>query len=215
MQPIPNLSHRDLRETGCCCTALVGKSPRRCGMCTTHSRYFSERVKWRGKSLSSGRKCDLSGCRGTGRTGTCSCLSAATKGPRGAVTCAWSSPNCCQTCDGNVTSGSTRLDSLGTGGHLELGWGGEGGWSGNRPGVWLTWPPRRDLRHRDARRRFWRRGSWCSGASCAFAGSSGGCNTCRSPWPCTCRVYRWSARESASFCRCCSQTSGCSPRTRI
>lgn len=77
--------------------------------------------------MSSGQTRDLSGRRDTGRTGTCSCLSVATKGPRGAVTCVWSSPNCCQMCDGNVTSGSTRLDSLGKGGHLELSWGGEGG----------------------------------------------------------------------------------------
>lgn len=105
----------------------MGKSPRRCGMCTIHSQYFSETERWRGKSSSSGQKCDLSGHRGTGRTGTCSCLSVVTKGPRGAVTCVGSSPNCCQTCDGNVTSGSTRLDSLGTGGLLGLRWGVEGG----------------------------------------------------------------------------------------
>lgn len=209
-----------LRETGCCYTALVGKSPRRCGMCTIHWRCFSGREKWRGKSWSSGQKCDLSGRRDTGRTGTCSCLSAATKGPRGAVTCARSSPNCCQTCDGNVTSGSSRLDSLGTGGRLVgLSWGAEEGWCGlPRPGLGLTgWPPQCDPPcHRDARPRFWGPCCCCcSAASCASAGSWGGCNTCRSPWPCTYRVCHWSVRESASFCRCCLQTSGCSPRTRI
>jgi len=125
--PEKNAARPQLKETGCCYIALVGTSPRRCGMCTIHSQYFSERGKWRGKSLSSGQKCDLSGRRGTGRTGTCSCLSGATKGPAGAVTCEWSSPNCFQTCDGNVTSGSTRLDSLGTGGHLESMWAGEEG----------------------------------------------------------------------------------------
>ena len=114
-----HVSQQELRETGCCYIALVGKSPGRCGMCTIHLQGFSEREKWKGKSLSSGQKCDPSGRRGTGRTGTCSLPSAATKGPRGAVTCAPSSPNCCQTCDGNVTSGSTGLGSPGTGGRLD------------------------------------------------------------------------------------------------
>lgn len=167
------------------------------------------------KSLSSGQKRDLSGCRGTGRTEACSCLSVTTKGPRGAVTCVLSSPNCCQMCDGNVTSGSARLDSLGTRGHLEMRWVDEGGWSGFHPRLGLTCPPQCDPHHQDARRRLWRLGSCCSEVSYVFAGSLGGCNTCRSPWPCTCRVYHWSAHVNASFCRCCSQTSGCSPRTHI
>lgn len=77
--------------------------------------------------MSSGQKRDLSGHRGTGRTGTCSCLFVAARAPGGAATCVRSSPNCCQTCERNVTSGSSRLDSLGTGEHLELRRGVEGG----------------------------------------------------------------------------------------
>lgn len=116
----PKRSRKEPRETGYCCTALTGTSPRRCGMCTIRSRYSFERERWGGKSLRSAQTCDLSGRRGAGRTGTCNCFSGATKGPTGTVTCARSSPNCCQMCDGSVTSGPTRLDPLGTWGHL--GW---------------------------------------------------------------------------------------------
>lgn len=178
----PNVSQRDLRGTGCYCIALVGKSPRCCDMCTIHSQCSSGKETWTRRSVSSGQKCDLPVRRGTGRTGTCNCLSVTTKGPRGAVTCARSSPNCCQTCDGSVTWRSSRLDSQGTCGRLEWSLVDEGSRSGVHPGPGLTCPPQRAPRHQDARRSLWRRASCCcSGASCAFAGSLGGCSTCRSP----------------------------------
>lgn len=96
-------------------------------MCTIRSRCSSEREKLRRKSAKSAQKRDLSGHRDTGKTGTCSCPSAATKGPRGAATCARSSPNCCQMHDGSVTSGLIHPGSQGTGAHPEWRWGREGG----------------------------------------------------------------------------------------
>lgn len=180
------------------------KAGRRYDTCTSRLQCFFEKLSLLQNSCGWGQREDLLGYMRTAQSRLCNCPGVTTEGPKGTAACEAYSPNCCQKCDENVTSESRGSPE---GAQAARAASPPQGMMGHAP------PPPRETQaprlHPVSPCRP------CNGASCVCATSSGACNISHSLWPCTCTACRLSGRASASSGRCCSQTAGCSPQTRI